>query len=214
MDQQLDISTRDKILQLLKTKGDLSAKEITEFIGITSMAVRRHINTLEKDGLIESKTIRQPMGRPTAIYHLTEQAETFFPNKYHTLTLDLLGELELDAGSDMVDRLFERRGESLRKNHAAKMHGKSFAEKVEVLAEIQNENGYMVELQKNNEHEYTLMEYNCPISQIAKKYNHACTCEMNMFESLLGAEVGRTECLAKGDKKCVYTIKNKKELSH
>ncbi|MEC0239681.1 transcriptional regulator [Paenibacillus dokdonensis] len=214
MDQQLDISTRDKILQLLKTKGDLSAKEITEFIGITSMAVRRHINTLEKDGLIESKTIRQPMGRPTAIYHLTEQAETFFPNKYHSLTLDLLGELELDAGSDMVDRLFDRRGESLRKNHAEKMHGKSFAEKVEVLAEIQNENGYMVELEKNSENEYTLMEYNCPISQIAKKYNHACTCEMKMFESLLGAEVGRTECLAKGDKKCVYTIKNKMELSH
>ncbi|GIP26043.1 DeoR family transcriptional regulator [Paenibacillus sp. J23TS9] len=214
MDQQLDISTRDKILQLLKTKGELSAKEITEFIGITSMAVRRHINTLEKDGLIESKTIRQPMGRPTAIYHLTEQAETFFPNKYHALTLDLLGELELDAGSDMVDRLFDRRGESLQKNHAEKMHGKSFAEKVEALAEIQNENGYMVELEKNSEHEYTLMEYNCPISQIAKKYNHACTCEMKMFESLLGAEVGRTECLAKGDKKCVYTIKNKMELSH
>lgn len=97
MNQQLDISTRDKILQLLKTKGELSAKEITEFIGITSMAVRRHINTLEKEGLIESKTIRQPMGRPTAIYHLTDQAESFFPNKYHTLTLDLLGELELDS---------------------------------------------------------------------------------------------------------------------
>nr|WP_280521306.1 transcriptional regulator [Paenibacillus mangrovi] len=210
----MDISTRDKILQLLKTKGDLSAKEITEFIGITSMAVRRHINTLEKDGLIESKTIRQPMGRPTAIYHLTEQAETFFPNKYHTLTLDLLSELELDAGSEMVDRLFDRRGESLRRNHATKMQGKSFAEKVKVLAEIQNDNGYMVELEKNSENEYTLMEYNCPISQIAKKYNHACTCEMKMFESLLGAEVGRTECLAKGDKKCVYTIKNKMELSH
>lgn len=79
MNQQLDISTRDKILQMLKTKGELSAKEITEFIGITSMAVRRHINTLEKEGLIESKTIRQPMGRPSAIYRLTEQAEDFFP---------------------------------------------------------------------------------------------------------------------------------------
>jgi len=213
MNQQLDISTRDKILQLLKTKGELSAKEITEFIGITSMAVRRHINTLEKEGLIESKTIRQPMGRPTAIYHLTDQAESFFPNKYHTLTLDLLGELELDAGSGMVDRLFERRSESLQRNHAAKMEGKSFGEKVAILAEIQNENGYMVELEQSNDDEYLLMEYNCPISQIAKKYNHACTCEMKMFESLLGAEVARTECLAQGDKKCAYTLKNKKKTS-
>ncbi|KAF9121176.1 hypothetical protein BGX30_002739 [Mortierella sp. GBA39] len=132
---------------MLKTKGELSAKEITEFIGITSMAVRRHINTLEKEGLIESKTIRQPMGRPSAIYRLTEQAEDFFPNKYHSLTLDLLGELEQDAGTEMVNHLFDRRGESLLKNHAGKMEGKDFAEKVEQLAEIQNENGYMSNFQ-------------------------------------------------------------------
>ncbi|WP_152398005.1 helix-turn-helix transcriptional regulator [Paenibacillus cellulositrophicus] len=207
MNQQLDISTRDKILQMLKTKGELSAKEITEFIGITSMAVRRHINTLEKEGLIESKTIRQPMGRPSAIYRLTEQAEDFFPNKYHSLTLDLLGELEQDAGTEMVNHLFDRRGDSLLKNHAGKMEGKDFAEKVEQLAEIQNENGYMVELQKNNEDEYTLFEHNCPISQIAKKYNHACACELKLFESLLGAEVSRDECLAMGDRKCVYKIR-------
>lgn len=163
MNQQLDISTRDKILQMLKTKGELSAKEITEFIGITSMAVRRHINTLEKEGLIESKTIRQPMGRPSAIYRLTEQAEDFFPNKYHSLTLDLLGELEQDAGTEMVNHLFDRRGESLLKNHAGKMEGKDFAEKVEQLAEIQNENGYMVELQKN-------MKMNIPYSSIIVRY--------------------------------------------
>ncbi|GAB6989627.1 helix-turn-helix transcriptional regulator [Paenibacillus pini] len=214
MEQQLDISTRDKILQMLKTKGELSAKDITEQIGITSMAIRRHINTLEKEGLIESKTIRQPMGRPTAIYRLTEQAEGFFPNKYFALTLDLLGELEEDAGKEMVHHLFDRRGQSLLRKHGDKMHGKPFAEKVEMLAEIQNESGYMVHLEKKTEDEYTLLEHNCPISQIAKKYNHACACEMKLFESLLGAEVSRSECLAKGDNKCVYTIRKQHNTLH
>lgn len=63
----------------------------------------------------------------------------------------------------MVNHLFDRRGESLLKNHTGKMEGKDFAEKVEQLAEIQNENGYMVELQKT-------MKMNIPYSSIIVRY--------------------------------------------
>ena len=56
-----------------------------------------------------------------------------------------------------------------------------------------------------------IKEHNCPIEQVATKYQHACQCELQLFESLLGdAEVSRTECLAKGGQRCTYSIKNKK----
>jgi len=207
LNQTLDLSTRDKILQMLKTQGELSAKQITEQIGITSMAIRRHLGTLEKEGLIASTTYRQPMGRPSAAYSLTVQAESFFPKKYHALTLDLLGELEGEAGEAMVNHLFDLRKKTLAAKYAERMQGSVFADKVSALAELQNENGYMVELTQKSDDEYVLMEHNCPIAQIANKYNHACTCELNLFESLLNADVERTECLAKGDRKCVYRIR-------
>lgn len=193
---------------MLKTEGELSAKEITNIVGITGMAIRRHISTLLRDGMIESSTIRQPMGRPTAIYRLTKQAEDHFPKSYPIVALDLLAELEGEAGESMVNRLFDRRKESLFKRYEDKMQGKDLAAKVAVLSEIQNENGYMATWVKNSDEEYTITEYNCPISQIANKYNHACNCELKLFESLLEAEVDRTDCLAKGDKKCVYRIRS------
>ena len=204
-------STREYILQLLKTKGALSTKDLTDELGITVMAVRRHIQSLERDNLITSKTVRQAMGRPTAVYHLTQKAEGFFPRNYHTLTLELLDELEDHFGEDAVEQLFEGRKNKMLKKYDSSMQGKDIADRVATLADIQNENGYMVEWEQINEDEYLIKEHNCPIEQVATKYQHACQCELQLFESLLGdAEVSRTDCLAKGGQRCTYVIKNKK----
>lgn len=211
MRDQMDLSTRETILHMLKTQGELSAKDITEQLGITTMAVRRHISTLEKDNLISSTLIRQPMGRPTSVYRLSEDAEHFFPKKYHAVALDLLSELSGESGPASVDRLFDRRKESLAKKYEPRMQSKNFEEKVALLAEIQNENGYMADLVQQSQDEFILNEFNCPISQIANQYNHACTCELNLFQTLLGAEVRRTECLANGDRKCSYHIRKLEE---
>lgn len=207
MNQPKDLSTRDRILQMMKTSGPLSTKEITGQLGITEMAVRRHLGTMERDGLIESKMVRQTLGRPTTVYGLTELAEGLFPKKYHTLTLDLLDELEQEYGEETVNRLFDRRKDKLNRQYEADMQGKDLLEKVQRLAEIQNENGYMTECETQEDGHFVLMEHNCPISQIANRYNHACECELKLFESLLDAKVERTECLAQEGRKCVYVIK-------
>lgn len=205
-----EASTRERILHMMKKSGPLSAKEITNELQITEMAVRRHLSTLERDGLIEPKMIRQTMGRPSAVYGLTELSEGLFPKNYHTLTLDLLGELALESGEDTVNRLFEKRRDKLRSQYKPALEGRAFADKVKKLAEIQNDNGYMTELERNEHGDFVLKEHNCPIAQIANRYNHACECELELFQSLLNTEVERTECLAKDGHKCVYIISNRK----
>jgi len=205
----VDLSTRDRIMQMLKTNGGLSAKAITDNLGITGMAVRRHLSVLEKEDLIEYTTVRQTMGRPMAVYRLTEKAEGFFPNKYHTVALELLSELEGESGVKEVNHLFELRRISLQNRHQQHLEGKDLESKVAALAEIQTNNGYMATWEKRTDGVFELTEYNCPIYQIASKYTHACTCETRLFESLLHAKVEQTECLAKNGKKCVYRIRPK-----
>jgi predicted ArsR family transcriptional regulator len=207
MNEHADLSTRDKIMHMLKVNGELSAKEITEQLGITGMAVRRHIATLERDNLIESTTVRLPMGRPAAVYRLTRQAEEYFPKNYHTIALDLLDELEREAGTETVNRLFERRQATLYNKYRDQLSAPELEQKVAALADIQNDNGYMAKWHKDENGEYVLTEYNCPIYQVAGRYKQACTCERSLFASLLDAEVERTDCLADGGSKCVYRIR-------
>ncbi|MBV6714250.1 helix-turn-helix transcriptional regulator [Paenibacillus chitinolyticus] len=207
MYRDAELSTRKIVLSLLRTRGPLSVGELAKELGITEMAVRRHLNTLDRDGFIESKLARQAMGRPLHMYSLTKEADDLFPKKYNALTLDLLEELVAEEGEGKLTRLFQRRKDKLSERYGSRMEGKSFSEKVAELARIQNDNGYMVSLEQGENGDYILNEHNCPIAQVADQYQQACQCELALFQELLETPVERTECLAKGGTKCVYQIR-------
>ena len=51
----LAVETRVRIIDLLKSKGPLGAKNISELIGITPAAVSRHLKILRQAGLVRSE---------------------------------------------------------------------------------------------------------------------------------------------------------------
>lgn len=51
----LGVETRIKIIDLLKSKGPLGAKNISELIGITPAAVSQHLKILKQAGLVRSE---------------------------------------------------------------------------------------------------------------------------------------------------------------
>ena len=79
--EETNISTKDKILDLLKKDVSLSVNELVDCLHITHMAVRKHLNSLEKDGLIESHEMKKPMGRPLQLYSLSKKGEVLFFKK-------------------------------------------------------------------------------------------------------------------------------------
>lgn len=204
---QGDSSTRERILMLLKTVGRMSASDLSSELELTEMAIRRHMYVLEREGSVSIVSVRQAMGRPLHAYELTAEADELFPKNYHLLTLDLLDELADDPDTaELIDRMFEGRKKKLIERYAPRMAGKSLEQKVSELASIQNAGGYMVEVEAQCDGGFVLYEYNCPITQVAGKYQQACRCELSLFKALLEVPVERTECLAKGGGKCSYHI--------
>lgn len=202
-------STRNQILYILKTKGPLTVSKLAEEIGVTEMAVRRQIYNLDKEGYIQARLLRQAVGRPTTQYCLTAKAEEMFPKSYASFTLELLRDMEENDGKEWIDRFFKNREKRLFEQHQAEFIGKTLEEKVKKLAEIQDQKGYMVQWELMPHGGYRLVEYNCPISQVANQYLQACQCEINLFRKLIGEEVEQVECKAKGGKHCVYHIRKK-----
>ncbi|MGO4539917.1 helix-turn-helix transcriptional regulator [Paenibacillus sp. 2TAB19] len=207
VDKSSDTSTRERLLLLLRTKGRMSAGELSEELGLTEMAIRRHMYALETEGSIHIVSVRQAMGRPLHAYELTRQADELFPKNYHLLALDLLDELADNPDTaGLIDVMFEGRKQKLLERYEPKMAGKSLEHRVIELAAIQSAGGYMAELEPQGNGAYMLNEYNCPIAKVAGKYQQACSCELALFQALLDAPVERTECLAKGGGKCSYKI--------
>lgn len=202
-----ETSTRRQLITILRTEGPLSAGDLAARVGITEMAIRRHIATLERDNLIYPTTIRQPMGRPAKVYNLTEEADELFPKNYHSLTLGILEDILSLDGQDKLQELFAHREERLVKEYLTILQSSdSFEDKVSKLADLQNERGYLTKLEAKEDGTFELLEFNCPIAQVSRVFPQTCSCETNVFRRVLGADVERNECLAEGGSCCVFKI--------
>lgn len=206
-------TTSQRILDLLKKHHQLSINDLKQHLQITDMAVRKHINRLEKDQLIQSHQVKQPIGRPITYYSLSESGENLFPKKYSLLTIEFLQDIEELYGVEAINKLFEKREKRLQKKFQTRiLPTKKLAENVKELEELQNQHGYMAEVQPLNQQEFELIEYNCPIYQVAHRYKKACQCELSLFKRVLGIQqIERTSCIAEGDHCCKYIIKAEKE---
>ena len=204
---QQDESTRRQILELIKRQGEMTAGQLSEAIGITSMGVRQHLNSMERDGLISTHVFRQKRGRPSYRFRLTDEADRLFPARYGQMAVDLLEQIVEIDGPDKVNQLFARRMDAFYRDYSDRMKALALKEKVEVLAAIRDQEGYMAESETDSEGTYTLIEYHCPIYEIARRFPQACHYEQELFARTLGADVQRDEHKITGDTRCRYVIK-------
>ncbi|MFA9560041.1 helix-turn-helix transcriptional regulator [Evansella sp. AB-rgal1] len=204
-------STRDHILGLIKKRKQLTVSVIALELDITEMAVRRHLNTLERDGIVETTLLRQAMGRPTHVYQLSHTGEETFPRDYGTLAVELLDDLMDLDGIEKVEELFKKRRERQRKRFEKRIGiGKTLEEKVQELAQLQNEQGFMVEITHEEDGSIIFKEYNCPIAAVAKQFPMICESELLLFKEVLDTEdIECKMCIATGhDPHCYYKIRN------
>ncbi|TYS14134.1 transcriptional regulator [Rossellomorea vietnamensis] len=202
-------TTKDKILDLLKRESALTVNDLIAELGITHMAIRKHLTVLEKDGLIQSSEIRQPKGRPLYSYSLTEKGERLFPKNYEGISVEFLQDIEDSFGKDSVDALFKKREQRLTNQYRDQVQQQnSTLDKVLEIEKIQNEKGYMAKANQIDENTFELIEYNCPILAIANNFKTACKCETEMFKKVLGTEeIKRVSCKTEGNKHCKFLIK-------
>ncbi|PLR95536.1 helix-turn-helix transcriptional regulator [Bacillus sp. T33-2] len=202
-------STKDKILDLLKKEERLTVNDLTDRLKITHMAIRKHLTSLEKDGLIDSKAIKQPLGRPLQTYMLSKKAQGQFPKNYEGITVEFLHDIKEIHGEESVERLFKKREDRLTREYNTRLGDKTTAhEKLNELVDIQNEKGYMAELAQIDENTFELTEFNCPIFSVATDFKVACRCETELFKNILGTEqISRTCCQTDGDNHCKFLVK-------
>ncbi len=208
MTERETLTTRRQVLNLLRTRGGMTAKDIAKELGITTMGVHRHLVGLEREGLAQAQLVRQKMGRPTYVYTLTEQAQDLFPKNYHTLATQLLDAVHQTQGDGGVSNLFAARMGQLMQQYQPRMQGKNLAERVKELAKIQDEAGYMAIWERTADG-FILKEQNCAIYRVACRFQQACQYEIELFRRLLDTDITRVEHQVKGERFCTYLVRER-----
>lgn len=207
-------ATRSKILNTLKKSDGLTADQLGEILGITAMAVRKHLNAMERDDLVESVAVKRPIGRPAHLYRLSAKADDEFPRTYDVLLTDLLSDIETIDGHEKVNTLLMRRAERTRESLATYINKDApLEERVADLTRAMDEMGYLAMWEKRDDGTCLIKLYNCAINRVAAEFPAVCSFEAGMFRDVLHADIERACHMLTGDHLCSYVARERSEDS-
>ena len=201
--------SREAILDMLKRRGPLTATEIAETLSLTAMAVRQHLYALQAEALVAYSAQPRPIGRPAKLWRLTEASDRFFPDAHAELTVDLIAAVREAFGAEGMDRLLAIRTRDQIAAYGQRIGGRrALAERLEALAAIRSEEGYMAEVQKAEDGAFLLIENHCPICHAAAACTGLCAAELSVFQAVLGedVEVRRSDHILAGARRCAYVV--------
>ncbi|MES0879624.1 helix-turn-helix transcriptional regulator [Roseibium sp. SCP14] len=206
--------TRTRLLNALKSSGPQTAADLAKGLNVTSVAVRQHLDGLHQEELVGFEDIKGSVGRPKRVWDLTAAGHQQFPDNHSNLVLGLLTGLNDFFGDEGLEKLISHREAQSRKSYQEAIDGvPDLAGRVDKLAELRSQEGYMAEVIEENDGFY-LVENHCSICAAATACQGFCRSELRLFKDVLGPEVNveRTEHQLSGDRRCVYRIEPRPQL--
>jgi predicted ArsR family transcriptional regulator len=192
---------RGRIVELLRGTAR-SASEIAERLGVTHNAVRMHLATLERDGLVAQVGVRKGVSRPAALYGLTRDAEVALSRVYVPFAahlVDVLAE-RLDGGT--VDPLMREVGRRLAAS-LPRARG-SIQERVAEASELLRTLGASNEVQAENG-QLAICGHGCALAEASRSQRSVCAAMEELISELVQAKV--QECCERGDRpRCRFEI--------
>ena len=205
-----EFQTRKAILDILKVEGPQDSQMLAERLGVTAMAIRQHVYAMQDEKLLTYTEMARPKGRPAKMWELTPAANKFFPDGNSELVVDMIGLIGNVLGGDALASVIQQRSQNQFQEYQARLaQYPNLSEKLQALADIRTDEGYMAEVQAQEDGTYWLIENHCPICAAAQVCQKFCVAEQALFQKLLGPETGirRTEYILDGQRRCLYEIK-------
>ena len=192
---------RSRVISALR-RGAMTLDQLVGEIGLTRTALRLHLATLERDGLVARRGLRAGRTKPAHVYELTEEAEQRLSRAYIPVLTQLLHVLaqrlphaEFDAVMRAVGRelLADRprpRGPMRDRAEAAS----GLLDQLGGLTEVVERDGVLV-----------IRSHGCPLAATAASHPETCSAMESLVSEFVGAAVVE-RCDRTGRPKCCFQI--------
>jgi predicted ArsR family transcriptional regulator len=192
------------LLRLLsREKGGIAVDTLATQLNISRNAVRQHVTSLERDGVVVKGRIQASGGRPEQLYVLTEQGQEAFPRQYAWFAELLLGLLESQLGSTAMGERMADLGRTIAAPLAGRLAASDLDGRIAGLVEVLQEMGYDAAAVSTGA-EPIVEAHNCVFHKLASKSPHLCTFDVAFAEAATGQRVEHRTCMARGDSSCRF----------
>ncbi|MFF4170461.1 helix-turn-helix transcriptional regulator [Streptomyces sp. NPDC001744] len=203
-------STRNRVARSILDHGPSTVSDLADRLGLTQAAVRRHLDSLVAENVVEAREKRvygaRGRGRPAKVFALTDCGRDAFDQSYDSLAVEALRWIERNAGGEAAVAAFARdRIESQGSAYREAVEAAEPARRTEALARALTADGYAATA-RNAPVGEQLCQHHCPVAHVAEQYPQLCEAETEFFSRLLGTHVQRLATIAHGDGVCTTFI--------
>jgi predicted ArsR family transcriptional regulator len=207
--------TRARVARLVLEHGPITASALGQQVGLTPAAIRRHLDALLAEGMIEVRRARpqaaRGRGRPAKWFAITDAGRSAFVHAYDDLATSALRFLAERAGPGAVADFARRQIADLERRYHPVVQAAPPHQRVRALAEALSADGYAASTGKAphgaaSAHGEQLCQHHCPVAHVAAQFPQLCEAETEAFSRLLGTPVQRLATIAHGDGVCTTHV--------
>jgi predicted ArsR family transcriptional regulator len=223
--------TRARVARLILEHGPITASGLGQRVGLTPAAIRRHLDALLAEGMIEVRRAvpraQRGRGRPAKLFAITDDGRNAFVHAYDDLATSALRFLAEAAGEHAVAEFARRQIADLERRLRPVVHAAPPQQRVRVLAEALSGDGYAASAstaprprgepgggqpgggQPGGTEQgggAQLCQHHCPVAHVAAEFPQLCEAETEAFGRLLGTPVQRLATIAHGDGVCTTHV--------
>ena len=195
-----------QVIEYIKRRGSATIRELEELLGVTTNAVRQHLQSLQADGYIERRRVNSGVGRPHHAYSISAKAHDLFACHCDDLALTLLEEVFTMEGEERAKMLLDRVGDRLAKRYSASVRGEQLQDRVEQLADALSQRGVLTDVEVEDENVIILHAYNCPYHELAQEHRSICDMDEQLMRKVLGSDVNLSACMMDGHRNCSFVV--------
>lgn len=203
-----ETSTRDRVVRSILSLGPSTAAELAERLDLTPAAVRRHLDSLVAEGILEPRERRgaRGRGRPAKAFAITDLGRDRFEQQYDQLAAQALRFLAETGGDEAVKAFADRRVAFIERDYAAVSQAHPELSPAEVLARVFSAEGYVADTRESPGLGEQLCQQHCPVAHVAHEFPQLCQSETEAIGRVLGSHVQRLATIAHGDGVCTTSI--------
>jgi len=199
-------STRGRIASALRRRHSASAADLAQELELSPNAIRQHLASLEREGLVSERPVRRGKTKPTHEFSLTSEGARLFPQRYDVLLNAVLREVRDIGGEDAVREIFERMGRRSAEKMVARTATLKGDERVGALVDLLRNHGVEADYNADGK-TYVIREHNCPYAETVKEHPQVCSVIHTVLGDLFPAGSRQTESLATGGEACRFEVK-------
>ena len=204
-DKRFFDSTRGQIVTLLRT-APATVEELAGKLKLTDNAVRAHLATLERDGLVKQSGLRRGPRKPHFTYVLTEEADRLFPKAYDALLNQLLAVLKTRLEPAEIEDVLRAVGRALAAD-ASTGNEMSLDGRVQTALKVLEAIGGAAEIEQHGD-KIVIISSGCPLAAAVSVHPEVCRLAETLVAEIVKVPV-EEKCDRTGRPKCRFELSHK-----